>query len=285
MANNLDMLNRYLFEDLHARGELVQLDQSYKQIIQNHQYPDAVTALLGELLAATCLLTATLKFEGEISVQLQGDGPVQYMVINGNNLQQMRGIANITGNVLGTSLTDLLGKANMVITISPKNGERYQGVVALEGETLAECLEHYFMSSEQLDTKIWLFSDIKSMQAGGSLLQVVPDSNDKEQQLADFNHIAQLTNTIKASEVFELEANELLYRLYHEQKVMMFDPQPVTFVCGCSEDKCLTAIANIGREGIEQHLAEQGAIAITCDFCKTEYIFDNSKLQPLLNPN
>ncbi len=284
MALNNDVLNRYLFEDLHARGELVQLDKSFKDIIDKHDYPPAVTQLLGELLAASCLLTATLKFEGEISVQLQGDGPVKYAVINGNNLQQMRGIAKVQGELTGDSLQQLMGKANMVITIIPKKGERYQGVVALEGQTLAQCLEHYFASSEQLATKIWLFADANTLQAGGSLLQVVPDSDDKERQLQDFDHIAQLTATLKAEEVYSLSANDLLYRLYHEQQVLLFDPQPVTFVCGCSADKCLSAIANMGKESILEHLAEHQNISMTCDFCKTKYQFDQQLLEPLLNP-
>ncbi|KGJ98118.1 Hsp33 family molecular chaperone HslO [Thalassotalea sp. ND16A] len=285
MSATSDVLNRYLFDNYHARGELVQLDSSFKEIIKNHDYPQAVTELLGELMAATCLLTAMLKFEGEISVQIQGNGPVKYAVINGNHLQQMRGVASIVDEITGSSLVDLMGKANMVITIIPEKGERYQGVVALEGNTLAECLEHYFATSEQLATKIWLFADSKNIQAGGCLLQVVPDSEDKQQQLADFDHISQLTATIKAEEIYQLSANELLYRLYHQEQVRMFEPQTVSFVCGCSEDKCLAAIANLGKDGIESHLAEHLQFTITCDFCKTTYQFDHDKLHPLLNPN
>lgn len=285
MSVTTDVLNRYLFDDYHARGELVQLDQSFKAIIKNHDYPKAVTQLLGQLMSATCLLTATLKFEGEISVQIQGDGPVQYVVINGDNKQQMRGIANIIGNIEGDTLRDLMGKANLVITIIPKKGERYQGVVSLEGETLAECLEHYFSTSEQLATKIWLFADSDSVLAGGCLLQVVPDSDDKVKQMHDFDHISQLTATLKAEEVYHLPANEALYRLYHQEQVSLFDPQQVTFVCGCSEDKCLAAIANMGKKAIEQHLQEHLRFTITCDFCKTSYQFDAEKLAPLLNPN
>ncbi|WP_371187726.1 Hsp33 family molecular chaperone HslO [Thalassotalea maritima] len=285
MTVSKDILHRYVFEDLHARGELVQLDQSFKQIIENHDYPSAVTKLLGELMAATCLLTATLKFEGEIAVQIQGDGPVKYMVINGDHQQQMRGIARIVADIEGDSLHDLMGKANMIITVIPKQGERYQGIVALEGDTLAQCLEHYFATSEQLATRIWLYADVTTVQAGGSLIQVLPDSEDKQQQLDDFEHISQLTHTLTAKEVFELDAQEILYRLYHEQKVRLYDPQQVSFVCGCTEDKCLSAIANMGKEGIEQHLAEHGAFNITCDFCLTEYHFDAEKLKPLLQPN
>ncbi|WP_394172012.1 Hsp33 family molecular chaperone HslO [Thalassotalea litorea] len=284
MSENFDVLNRYLFEELHVRGEIVQLKQSFGDIIGVHDYPLAVTRLLGELLAATSLLTATLKFEGEISVQLQGDGPVAFAVINGNHEQQMRGVAQVNGTIVGDTLSDMLGNANMVITIMPKHGERYQGIVALEGETLSQCLEHYFATSEQLTTKIWLSVDAQNRQAAGMLLQVLPDSDDKEQQLADFDHISQLTNTVKDEELYSLEAEQLLFRLYHQEKVRLFEPQQVSFNCGCSEDKCLAAIMNLSKQEIEEHIEEYMTIDMTCDYCQKTYHFDRQKLQPILNP-
>ncbi|TKB46672.1 Hsp33 family molecular chaperone HslO [Thalassotalea mangrovi] len=284
MNENFDVLNRYLFEQLHVRGEVVQLKQSFDDIIGSHDYPVEVTQLLGELLAATCLLTATLKFEGEISVQLQGDGPVAFAVINGNHKQQMRGVAQVNGPILRKSLTDLVGKATMVITIMPKQGEKYQGIVALEGETLSECLEHYFATSEQLATRIWLSVDAEKRLAAGMLLQVLPDSDDKEQQLSDFEHISHLTATVKDEELFNLDAEQLLHRLYHQEKVRVFEPQAVSFQCSCSEDKCLAAITSLSRQEIEDHIEEYMSFDMTCDYCQKTYHFDRQKLQPLLNP-
>ncbi|TLU65814.1 Hsp33 family molecular chaperone HslO [Thalassotalea litorea] len=284
MSENFDVLNRYLFDELHVRGEIVQLKQCFDDIIGVHDYPQAVTQLLGELLAATCLLTATLKFEGEISVQLQGDGPLAFAVINGDHQQQMRGVAQVNGAISGSNLTDMLGKANMVITITPKHGERYQGIVALEGDTLSQCLEHYFETSEQLTTKIWLSVDAERRQASGMLLQVLPDSDDKQQQLTDFEHVSQLTATVKDEELFLLEAEQLLYRLYHQEKVRLFEPQAVSFKCGCSEDKCLAAIMNLSKQEIEDHIEEYMTIDMTCDYCQKTYHFDRQKLQIILNP-
>ena len=196
MTQTTDILNRYLFEEHHVRGELVQLQQSYQDIIANHNYPQGVRILLGELLAATCLLTATIKFDGEISVQLQGNGPISYMVINGNQQQQMRGIARINDQALaekGTNLKTLIGKGNMIITIRPSQGEAYQGIVALEADNLADCLAHYFDTSEQIPTKIWLFSQDETQQVAGSLIQFLPaaddDNDNKEQQTTDFEHL------------------------------------------------------------------------------------------------
>lgn len=280
-----DILNRYLFDNLHARGELVNLSQTFQEIVAPHNYPSGVKNLLGELVAATCLLTATLKFEGEIAVQLQGDGPIGYMAVNGNNLQEMRGIARMSSETDATSLQDLIGKGNMVITIRPKNGEPYQGVVALEEETLAECLAHYFEVSEQIPTKIWLFTDENTSQIAGTLIQLLPDAGDKAQQEADFDHLCQLTNTIKSDEIFSVDSQELLYRLYHQEEVRLFDPQAISYKCSCSEEKCLNAISQIEPSELDNIIVEQGSVSMTCDYCLTTYQFKRPQLLQFINGN
>jgi len=278
-----DVLNRYLFDGMHVRGELVQLHNTYQDIVALHDYPKGVSELLGELVAATCLLTATLKFEGEIAVQLQGDGPVGYLAVNGNHLQEMRAIARSFEGENGSGLQELIGKGTMVITIRPTHGEAYQGVVALEKDTLAECLAHYFEVSEQIPTSIWLFVDEESKQAAGTLIQLLPDGDDKDKQISDYEHLCQLTNTIKTEEVFTLNAEDLLYRLYHQEEVRLFEPQDVTYQCTCSEEKCLNAIAQVEASELKSILAEQGKVSMTCDYCRTTYDFDESKLALFLN--
>src|SRR5471032_596428 len=203
--SNHDQLHRYLFNHNAVRGELVSLHETFQQIVAGHDYPADVRNLLGEMLVATSLLTATLKFDGDITVQLQGDGPLKLAVINGNNLQELRGLARLQGEIKeGSSLKEMIGNGYMVITISPTAGERYQGVVGLEGENLAECLENYFMQSEQLPTRIFIRSgEVEGKPAtGGMLLQVLPaEETDPE----EFSHLAQLTATIKAEELLNLD--------------------------------------------------------------------------------
>jgi molecular chaperone Hsp33 len=278
-----DVLNRYLFDDLHVRGELVQLKQSYQQNIAKHNYPLGVRLLLGELMAASCLLSATLKFEGEITVQLQGDGPVGYISVNGTHKQQMRGIARLKQDTDAQGLSQLIGKGTMVITIRPEQGEPYQGVVALEADNLADCLAHYFEVSEQIPTKVWLFSDDELQQVAGTLVQLLPDGSDKQQQQQDFEHICQLTHTIKTDEIFSLNAEDLLYRLYHQEQVRLFEAQRVTYLCSCSQQKCLDAIAQISPNEIKSILQEQGKISMTCDYCITTYTFDEQQLSAFIN--
>jgi molecular chaperone Hsp33 len=278
-----DTLNRYLFDNLHARGELVNLSQTYQDIVAPHNYPQGVKQLLGELVAATCLLTATLKFEGEIAVQLQGDGPIGYLAVNGNNRQEMRGIARMASETDATTLKDLIGKGNMIITIRPIDGEPYQGVVALEQDTLADCLAHYFEVSEQIPTKIWLFADEQTLQIAGTLIQLLPDSGDKDQQQSDFEHLCQLTNTIKPEEIFSLASEDLLYRLYHQEEVRIFEPQAVSYKCSCSEDKCLSTISQIEPSELESIIAEQGSVSMTCDYCMTTYQFERPQLAQFID--
>jgi molecular chaperone Hsp33 len=272
--SNHDQLHRYLFNHHAVRGELVSLSETYQQIVAGHDYPAEVRNLLGEMLVATSLLTATLKFDGDITVQLQGDGPLKLAVINGNNLQEMRGVARLQGEIApDSSLKQMIGSGYMVITISPTEGERYQGVVGLEGETLAECLEDYFMRSEQLPTRIFIRTGESQGKpaAGGMLLQVLPA---QETDGEEFSHLTQLTTTIKAEELFTLPANEVLYRLYHQEEVTLYEPQDVSFKCTCSRQRCADALLTLPDAEVAEMLEEDGKIDMHCDYCGSDYSFD-----------
>lgn len=278
-----DQLHRYLFEQFAVRGELVTVSETWKQILENHNYPQPVKKVLGELLVATSLLTATLKFAGDITVQLQGDGPMNMAVINGNNQQQMRGVARVQGDVPeGADLKTLVGNGFLVITITPDEGERYQGVVGLEGDTLAECLEDYFLRSEQLPTRLLIRTGEVEGQlaAGGMLLQVLPAQN---AQGNDFEHLATLTETIKTEELFTLPANEVLWRLYHEEEVTLYDPQDVEFKCTCSRERCAGALRTLPDEEIDSIMAEDGEIDMNCDYCGSHYVFNAMDIAEIRN--
>lgn len=269
-----DQLHRYLFENYAVRGELVTVSETLEQILANHDYPQPVKNVLSELLVATSLLTATLKFDGDITVQLQGDGPMSLAVINGNNQQQLRGVARVQGPIpADADLKTLVGNGYLVITISPAEGERYQGVVGLEGDTLAACLEDYFQRSEQLPTRLVIRTGEFEGKpaAGGMLLQVMPAQN---AQAEDFEHLAALTDTIKAEELFTLPANDVLWRLYHEEEVTLYEPQDVEFKCTCSRDRCAGALKTLPDEEINSILAEEGEIDMHCDYCGSHYVFN-----------
>ena len=277
-----DQLYRYLFEHHQVRGELVQLDQTFRHMVAAQEYPAPVRQLLGELLVATSLLTATLKFEGSITVQLQGNGPVSLAVINGDHLQQLRGVARWQGELpTEPDLKALVGDGHLVITITPEEGERYQGIVSLESDSLASSLESYFAQSEQLATRIWIRTGGTAAEplAAGMLLQALPASS--EQHADEFDHLSKLTDTIKDEELFTLPAEEILYRLYHEEEVRLFAPQAIQFRCTCSRERCEQALLQVGQSEVEAMIHEQGQIDMHCDYCGSHYQFDAIDVQAL----
>lgn len=278
-----DQLHRYLFENHAVRGELVTVTDTWHEIIKEHDYPQPVRQLLGELLVATSLLTATLKFDGDITVQLQGDGPLNLAVINGDNKQQMRGVARMKGEIApGSSLKEMVGNGYLVITISPTQGERYQGVVGLEGDTLAACLEDYFMRSEQLPTRLYIHTRMEegNSGAGGVLLQVLPAQNADN---ADFEHLSTLTETLKTEELLDLPAQDVLWRLYHQEEVTVYDPQPVIFHCTCSRERCGEVLRTLPAEEVDEILAEDGKIDMHCDYCGNHYVYDAVDIAAIRN--
>lgn len=276
-----DQLHRYLFENVAVRGELVNVSHTWHEIVRNHDYAEPVKTLLGELLVATSLLTATLKFDGDITVQLQGDGPLTLAVINGNNRQELRGVARVKEDAeiaSGSTLKEMVGNGYLVITITPEKGERYQGVVGLEADTLAGCLEDYFMRSEQLPTR--LFVRTNEQGAAGILLQVLP-AQDTSQD--DFNHLAMLTETVKAEELITLPANDVLWRLYHQEEATVYDPLPVIFKCTCSRQRCGEVLKTLPESEVDEILAEDGKIDMHCDYCGTHYVYDAVDIAAIRN--
>ena len=278
---NTDSLYRFLFQQRNVRGELVQLSDSLDQMLLNHDYPLPVKQLLAELVAATSLLTATLKLDGDIAVQLQGDGPVRFAAVNGSDQQQFRAVVRMQAEISGSGFRDLIGEGYLLVTITPKQGERYQGIIPLSGDSLTSTLEAYFAQSEQLPTRLYLYTDIQQAhnRAAGFMLQVLPVEQDKAK--ADFADLVMLSDTLTQDEIFSLPAEQLLYRLFHQEEVELFTPQAVSFVCGCSREKCSAAIISLGKDVINEHIA-QGKLDISCEYCNTTYQFDRVDLTALL---
>lgn len=279
MTNDNDQLYRYLFQNRAVRGEWVRLNDTFTETLNTHHYPAAVQNLLGEMLVATSLLTATMKFNGTITVQIQGDGALKLAVVNGNDQQELRALARVEGEIGdNASLNEMIGNGVLVISIIPTEGERYQGVIALDKPTIRECLQDYFARSEQLQTQLVIRvgeTNGKAV-AAGMLLQIMPDGTGTAD---DFEHLATLTETAKDEELFELPAEELLYRLYHEEQVEVYPPQAVKFKCGCSRERSGKAILLLPREEIEEMLAEKnGVIDMQCECCGTQYFFDKTAI-------
>ena len=271
-----DSLIRYTFAQAPVRGELVQLEQSYQRLVQGHDYPPVVRNLLGQLMAVTSLLSATLKFDGHINLQLQGDGKLNFATVNGSQQQELRGVARLLDAVDDETFVELLGnKAYMVITLSTEDGERYQGMVEVKptDSSLADVIERYFTQSEQLQTRVWLHAN--DTHVGGLLLQSMPGEDDPER---GFEHLAALTATMTADELFSLEATEILHRLYHEEDVIVYEPTPVRFYCGCSRERSMNALYSVSVDELRDIIQTDGEIKLTCDYCLAEYVYDEEDL-------
>lgn len=273
-----DQFQRFIFEDSQVRGAWVQLGESFQEIGSQAPYPDSVRGLLGEALVASVLMSSTLKFEGTLSLQAQGEGPLRTLMAECSHDRYIRGLARFDEHAVSEeSLHDMLGEGRMAITITPNKGNRYQGVVPREENSLAGCLEEYFERSEQIATSLILFADEHS--AAGLLLQRMPGTTEQDDDLwARVNHLAR---TVEASELLELDSETILHRLFHEETVRLFDPETVAFRCSCSRERTLGALEAIGKDECYSILDEQGQIDMDCQFCHAHYRFDRNDIDHL----
>ena len=273
MKNPADPLSRFLFEHLPIRGETVRLTDVWQSVIQRHDYPPVLRDLMGELCAAAVLLAATLKLKGAMVLQIHGKGAVKLLVVECSGDLELRATAKWEGELTHGSLQDLVGDGRFVITLDPKDGKQaYQGIVPLEGDSIADILQSYMTRSEQLETRLWLAADTTS--AGGMLLQRLPERGEAPDADA-WNRVTQLGDTLKPQELLTLPAGELLHRLYHEEDIRLFEAQAVAFRCTCSRDNVANMLRMIGRDEVDGILAERGEVEVHCEFCNERYVFDS----------
>lgn len=284
-----DKLQKFLFENAAVRGELVQLSDAWQQVKSCHTYPKAVQILLGEMLSAAALLSANLKFDGAIVMQIHGDGPVQLLVVECDSTMQMRATAKLAPDAViadDAGLRQLVhehGRGRFVITLDPHDklpGQNpYQGIVPLDGDDIATVIENYMTRSEQLDTKIWLAAD--SHVSRGLLLQKLPGEGGVEgmgkeegHELETWNRVVTLASTLKNEELLSVDIDTLMHRLFWEETIRVFDPLSPYFRCTCSRDKVGDMLKMLGKDEVDAALTEQEHLAIQCDFCGQTYDFD-----------
>jgi len=280
MKPHPDSLQRFLFEQTPVRGELVHLDASWRAVQENHDYPPPLRAVMGELMAAAVLLAAMLKLKGSLILQIQGKGPVTLLVVECDGELNVRATAKWQGELDGIGFAQMVGDGRFVITLDPREGgQTYQGIVALDGDSVAEVLQNYMLRSDQLETRLWLAAD--EQHAAGLLLQKMPGEGGHDVALPDeeadedmWPRVTMLTDTIKREEMLGLSAEELIRRLYGEEDVRLFDTQQVVFRCSCSRDKVARMLKMLGRDEVQSVLAEQGVAEVTCEFCNHQYLFD-----------
>ncbi|MDD5329020.1 MAG: Hsp33 family molecular chaperone HslO [Sulfuricella sp.] len=267
-----DSLQRFMFEHAAVRGEIVHLGATWQAVQERRDYPPALRGLLGELMAAAALLSATLKFTGSLIMQIQGGGPVKLLVVECGADLTMRAMAHWEGDLAETAtLPELVGGGRFAITIDPKKGRQtYQGIVDLEGDSVAGVLENYMRRSEQLDTRIWLACD--NLSAGGMLLQKMPDSPEADADA--WSRAIILGGTVKPRELLELPAREVIRRLFHEDDIRLFDSKPLHFGCTCSRERVASTLRMLGHDEVRGLLEDTGYVEVDCEFCNRHYVFD-----------
>jgi molecular chaperone Hsp33 len=282
MNKNLDTLHRFIFENTPVRGNIVNLTNTFQLALNKQQLPAGLKSALGELMAASALLTATLKMNGSLVLQIQSKGALKLLVVECTSDFGIRATAKWNGEISDEqNLFDLIEHGQFVITLDPKNGgQTYQGIVPTEGNDISTILENYMLRSEQIDTKIWLASDGKS--AAGMLLQKLPDTMNQaskseesaEHDVDAWNRVGHLADTITNEELLNLDTETLLHRLFHEEDVRLFEASNTKFFCSCTRTSVANMLRMLGNEEISSILEEQGKIEVNCDFCNTHYQFD-----------
>lgn len=280
--SNPDQNQRFLFEQGEIRGQVVGLSHSYREVLSKHTYPKPVAKLLGQFMAASSLLASTLKFQGSLILQVSGHGQVRTLMAECNDQGQIRAIGQYNDDFVDSG--SMLGDGQLAITIDPTKGQRYQGIVLLtDGDSLAQVLEDYFERSEQIRTRIWLASD--EQQAAGFMIQAMPTSAEKSslsQEVDDiWTRIETLSDTLTDEELLALNNETLLYRLFHEEQVRLFEATELVFHCGCSRERSGNAIRYLGLDDARQLVKEQGYIAADCQFCHSHYSFDAEQVEAL----
>ncbi len=268
-----DTLSRFLFEETNVRGRHIDLDATWKAALKNTDYPLPVQGVLGELMAASLLLIGTLNIRGSLKAEVRGDGPLSLVVVQATSDKTVRGLAHWSGPVpTKTDLQGLMGASGcLVLTLDPdEEGHQYQGIVGLDRGNVAGVIEDYFEHSEQLPTRLWLAAD--GAHAGGLLLQRLPHRESDDPDAWD--RTIQLANTLTNQELLSLPANDLLYRLFHEEDVRVFDPDYVNFRCSCSLQRVADMLRGLGRAEVQAVLAQEGEVRVQCEFCGKPYVFD-----------
>lgn len=275
MNRHSDALHRFIIEQSHVRGEIVRLDDTLRALEEGNDYPEPVRQLLAETAAATALLAATIKFDGYLTLQVKGSGPVSLLVVEATGEGTLRGVARHDDFVPEAGIRELMGAGHLVMTIDTgRGGERYQGIVSLDETSLVRTLQNYFSQSEQLPTRLWLAVDDSS--AAGFLLQNLPADRPRDvlEQDDDWNRCVLLADTLTDTELLHLPVEKLLHRLFHQESVRLLGASPINFACRCSRGRVERTLKALGESEVQQILEEDGEVEVRCEFCNTAYALD-----------
>ncbi len=284
----------FQLESSHIRGRIVRLGSVLDDILSAHKYPDDVAHLAGETLVLCALLSSMLKYEGIFTLQAQGEGDVTMLVADMTSAGKVRACAAfkedaIKGAAYQNNRAELLGKGYMAFTVDQgENTERYQGIVELKAESLLSSVQHYFSQSEQISTGMMMSigKHEGKWRACGLMVQQMPEDNagrnqqESEAHEDDWRRTMVLLGSVKDEEMLDsnLKGEDLLYRLFHEEGVRVYEQQALVNECRCSPDRVETILSGMSQEDISE-MTIDGKIVMTCEFCSRDYTFDPNNIK------
>ncbi len=274
-----DHIIPFSFESLPVRGELIQLSRAWRRMLRGHDYAPAIRETLGHAAAATGLIAQSLKFDGAITMQIQGQGDLRMLVMQCTSDLELRGMATPAPEVNATNFSELIEAAHCAITVDA--GERpYQGIVAVDRDSLAGSLEHYFARSVQVPSHVVLVSSDEL--AGGLLLQQTPG---QPIDADDWHRLGLLGATLTADDFADAEAIGLIHKLFNEDDLRVFEERPVVFRCRCSKRRTEEVLRMLGEAETRDAVREQGRIDMTCEYCGRRRSFDSVDISRLFADN
>lgn len=282
---DFDRIRRFVLEQYPVRGHWVGLDFAWRELRAHQEYPPAVRDLLGEAVAAATLLASTLKFEGSLTLQLEGDGFVPLLVAQCTHDYRVRAMARFDGDPAVSDFRALVGDGRVAVTVeAEERSARYQGIVPLEGTSFAACFECYFRDSEQLPTRVRLAAD--GTRVAGLLVQRLPAGAgagaDPDLTDALFADVAAAVAEIESETLLVRDVETLLRESLGRHDLRLFEGHAVRFECRCSPARVAGMLKALGEEELRSILASEGAVTVTCEFCQRPYRFDAIDVTQLL---
>jgi molecular chaperone Hsp33 len=283
-----DEVRRFIVENRPVRGHWVRLEGAWRELRAHRDYPQPVRELLGQAVAASVLLAATLKFRGQLTLQLQGNGAVSLLVAQCTHDYRLRAVARfdeaaVSALSAGDVFRHLVGsEGRIAVTVeADERNTRYQGIVPLSGDSLADSLEAYFARSEQLPTRVLLAAD--GERGAGVLVQKLPEdaATDEEQMREIWEQAERGIERLSADDLLQCPVEELLGRGFSAHDMRLFRGAPVQFECRCSQGRVTSLLRALGPDEVRDVLREQGSVTVTCEFCHRPYRFDAGDVEAL----
>lgn len=275
----MNEIKRFLFKDLNIRGQHLKLESAWQEMIADRYYPEALSTVLGELTAIAVMLANGMKHPGKVTLQVQGKGPVNLLVVEASHQLDIKGVAKTNQTITDQrTLDELLGDGQILVTMeNTQTNHHFQSYVPRESNSIVQSFEDFLSQSEQQPSKLWLAADNNTI--GGVLIQKMPttDAHDED----GWDRVLALSETLTPEEICQLESNELLHRLFHEETLELFEAKDIRYHCPKDIEKVKNMLLSLGEEEVRKILEEEGEIVIHNEMCNFHTRFSEEDINRL----